>query len=202
VKSVLERLESDVGQCKALIANSHALVHAKPLLPQRDREQIVCGAFLNLHVAWESFLEDSLLLFLSGGSTISGKQPVSYVQAPDRKTAAAIVIGTQRYFDYANSEFVMKLVGTYFKDGYPYQPHLDSIADQLASMRAIRNAAAHITSSTQVKLDATAQKLLVTPHPGISVYTLVTSTRPKAAKTVFEEFSDTVVAAATLIANG
>ena len=58
-----------------------------------------------------------------------------------------------RYFDFANHEYVKKIVRMYFDKGYPYEPHLSAITVDLSDLRIMRNASAHISSSTQVTLE-------------------------------------------------
>lgn len=200
--SALAQLKADVLQCSNLIANSHKIVGGSILLPGRDREQIVAAAFINLFVAWEGFLEDSLAEFLVGAKTLGNTAPTSYVKVPDADAARRLVVGTQRFFDYGNHDFVRKIVNIYFKDGYPYEPHLSAASGELADMRTIRNSAAHISSSTQMALESLAQRLFVTPKPGITVYTLLTTNKPGHTGTVYSHYSALIVALAELIANG
>ena len=45
--------------------------------------------------------------------------------------------------DHANNEFVRRMVAMYFAGGFPFEPHLSSIASDLADLRTMRNASAH-----------------------------------------------------------
>lgn len=201
----LSEFQSNATQCENLIANAHQTdPSGTPLLPLLDQQQITVAAFLNLFVAWETFLEDSLTKLMIGLSTISGQTPTRFVIPPDTQSAKLIVIGTQRYFDYANLDNMRKIVNLYFKNGYPFEPHLSSVQSDISDLRTMRNAAAHITSTTQTALESLAQRILRTPQPGIILYTLLTSIPPgsPSGNTVFAESKGKLDTIATLIAQG
>ena len=169
-----------------------------------DREQITVAAFLNLFVAWEEFLEAALSNLMAGAPTLSGVMPVKFVAPADVHQARKIVIGINRYFDYANHEFVRRIAEVYFTGGYPFQPHLASISTDLADLKTMRNASAHLSSTTQTALEALAQRIFGTPQPGIGLYSLLTRVDPRglAGNTVFAESRDKLLVAAQLIAQG
>lgn len=201
----LHGLQSDAAQCDSLIVNAHRVdATGASLFPLVDRQQITVAAFLNLFVSWESFIEDAMTKLMSGEPTISGNHPIRYVSPPSQDAAKALVIGINRYFDYANHENVRRVATMYFKNGYPFEPHMSAIATDLADIRTMRNASAHITSTTRKALEALAQRIFITPQPGIDLYRLLTSADPRSSSgnTVFQESKAKLLAAAGLIANG
>lgn len=202
----LAQFQARVAQCDSLIANAHKQDAAGvPLFPPPDQQQITVAAFLNFFVAWEGFVEDTLTKVMSGNPTILGKHPAARFVTPSTQEAArAMVIGINKYFDYANNDFVRRVVAMYFAGGFPFEPHLSSIASDLADLRTMRNASAHISSTTKKALEALAQRIFSTPKPGIDLYQLLTAIDPKSriGGTVFAEARDKLLAAATLIANG
>ena len=115
-----------------------------------------------------------------------------------------MVIGINRYFDYANHDYVRRIVSIYFQGGYPFEPHLGAIASDLADLRTMRNASAHLSSTTQAALEALAQRVLTTPQPGIDLYSFLTRVDPRAGNgaTVTTIARDKLLAAAQLIATG
>ena len=92
----------------------------------------------------------------------------------------------------------------YFKDGYPYEPHLSAIHQDLSDLRTMRHWAAHITSGTQTALDGLASRVLKKPASAIELYDLLTAVDPGSAAgaTVFVTYRDKLLVAADLIANG
>ena len=206
VAAALLDFQTRVAQCDSLIANAHRQDGVGTFLfPVIDRQQITVAAFLNLFVAWEGFIEDALTKVMSGSPTVSGSHPTARYATPLTQDAArSMVVGINKYFDYANNDYVRRIVTMYLAAGYPFEPHLSSIATDLADLRTMRNASAHISSSTQRALESLAQRIFTTPQPGITLYTLLMSADPRSAanSTVFSEARDKLLAAATLIANG
>lgn len=205
IAQALSTLRTKSAQCDSLIANAHRLdVAGAPLFPQIDREQITVAAFLNLFVAWEEFLESAMSQFMIGASTLSGVPPVKYISPPDADAAKKMLIGGNRYFDYANHDLVRRMAQLYFQNGYPFEPHLSSIVSSLADLKTMRNSSAHISSSTQVALEGLAQRIFGIPKPGISLYVMLTAVDPRSTigNTVLAEARDTLLVTAQLIANG
>jgi hypothetical protein len=80
-----------------------------------------------------------------------------------------VLIGTQRYVDWASHEVVRKLALIYFDSGEPIAPNLQAVSRELADLRTMRNAAAHVTSTTQRTLDALATRIMRANRISVSV---------------------------------
>ncbi len=203
--AILNEFQSSVQQVDSLVANAHKIDSTGTFLfPAIDREQITVAALLNLFIAWESFLEESLADFMIGSATISGRVPVKYVNPPTKNAARTMIVGINRYFDFANIEYVKKIVSQYFEDGYPYEPNISAITVDLSDLRIMRNASAHISNNTQKVLETLAQRLLQTPKPNIKLYELLTAPVPTGTigATVLSEYKDKLLVVAGLIAQG
>lgn len=193
------------AQCDSLIASAHRQDPAGVFIfSPAERELITVAGFLNLFVAWEEFLEASMSQFMVGTPTLSGAAPLRYARPPDVESAKRMLIGTNRYFDYANHELVRRMAGLYFQNGYPFEPHLSAIVTDLADMRTMRNASAHLSSTTQLALESLAQRVFGAPRPGIALYAMLTAVDPRSAAgtTVFAEARDKLLTTAQLIAQG
>lgn len=202
---ILEAFCAEMFQCDKLIVHAHGLDGAgTPILPAVDQSQVTVAAFLNMFIAWETFLEAALAGYMTGEATINGKFPVRFVSPPDAAAARAMVIGTHRYFDYGNHENVKKVALMFFRDGVPFEPHISEIFGELADIRTMRNSSAHITSTTQTALEALALRIFASPKPGIGLYQLLTSTdpRPPGKQTVLASYREKLLAAAGLISHG
>jgi hypothetical protein len=194
-----------VAQCDSLIASAHRLDPAGAFIfAPAERELITVAGFLNLFVAWEEFLETTISQFMSGTPTLSGAEPVRYATPPSVDSAKRMLIGTNRFFDYASHESVRKMVALYFENGYPFEPHLRAIVTDLGDMKTMRNASAHFSSTTQLPLESLAQRIFGVPSPGITVYAMLTAADPRSAAgaTVFAEARDKLLTTAQLIAQG
>lgn len=205
IAQALATFSTKLSQCDSLVANAHRSDAAgSPLFAQIDREQITVAAFLNLFVAWEEFVESTISHFMAGAATLSGVQPVRYAVPLTADDAKKMMIGANRYFDYANHELVLKMVRLYFQNGYPFEPNLSSILSDLADLRTLRNSSAHMSSTTQVALEGLAQRIFGTPKPGITLYVMLTAVDPRSAmgNTVMAEARDKLLSTAQLIAHG
>jgi hypothetical protein len=205
LSDALHQFRTSLAQCDNLIANSHKNDSAgAPLLPAIDREQITIAAFLNMFIAWETFLESSLTDLMAGGLTIGGLAPLKYVSPLHLEAAREMIVGVMRFFDFANHENVRKIVNIYFENGRPFEPHLSSVISELADLRIMRNSSAHITANTQRALEALGVRIFGTPRPGLTLYQLLTAIDPKsgAGSTVFVTYRDVLLVTAELIARG
>ena len=139
-----------------------------------------------------------------GIPTLSGNAPVRYAMPPDVDAAKRMLIGVNKYFDFANPELVRKMAALYFQGGYPFEPHLSAIATDLADLRTMRNASAHLSATTQRALEALAQRIFGAPRPGITLYAMLTAVDPRATAgaTVFADARDKLLTTAQLIAHG
>jgi hypothetical protein len=204
LSDTLTEFQSAAAQCDSLIANAHMNDSSGvPLLPLIDRQQITTAGFLNLFISWETFLEEALCKLMTGLPTISGNAPTRYVHPPTKEFAHSLVVGVNRYFDYSNHGYVRKMALLFFQHGYPFESTLSSISQDLADMKTIRNASAHLTSSTQTPLEGLAQRLFSTPQLGITLYELLTRPDPSTpGSTIFSMYKNKLLAAAEMIANG
>ena len=203
LSQILSNFENNIQQCDSLIANAHKFdKEGNPILPNIDQSQITVAAFLNMFLAWEEFLESSLIEFMTGSLTISGQSPQRYVFPGDREKAHSIVRGVNRYFDYSNHDYVKKTVNLYFENGYPYEPHLSAIHSELIDLKTMRNASAHIATNTQQALDALAARIMMSRQPGIKLYDLLIKIIPNSNETVLFSHRDKLLITASKIAIG
>jgi hypothetical protein len=115
-----------------------------------------------------------------------------------------MLIGTQRYVDWANPETVVKLANLYLKDGEPFNTNLKSIQSHLSDLKTIRNSCAHLSSTTSAQLDSVASRLLGKPVSGVSVTDLLTATDPNGQQdeTILDRYLAYVDACAENLAKG
>lgn len=201
----LANFQTSLAQCDNLIANAHTTNaggahHFTP----RDREQITVAAFLNMFIAWEEFIEAAICDYMMGEATVGGNQPVRYVSPPDRDHSGKMVIHTNRYFDYANHESVKKLAKLFFATGYPFETPINSLTQELSDLKIMRNACAHMSSTTKIALEGLALRIFGNPQPGISVYQMLTALDPRTNPrvTVYAAYRDKLLVAAGLVAQG
>ncbi len=196
--------QSNLAQCDSLIATAHAAEAEAYRFAQRDREQITVAAFLNMFIAWEEFIEAAINYYMMGDETMGGNTPLRYVSPPTRSHSAKMVIHTNRYFDFANHENVKKIANLFFNAGYPFETPINSMSQELADLKTMRNACAHMSSTTKIGLESLAIKIFGSPKPGISVYQMLTSSDPRTNPdvSVYAAYRDKLSTAAAIIAQG
>ncbi len=202
---ILAEFKANVAQCDSLIATAHKTdASGVSLFLIPEQQTVTVAAFLNLFIAWETFLEQSLGELMIGNLTISGSAPVRYVSPRTEKAARDIIKHVRPFFDYGNHGYVMTLVNQYFENGYPYEPHLSGVVQDLADLRTMRNASAHITSTTRLALENLALRVLQISSIGINLYTFLMATDPNSANgdTVYATYRDKLLVTADLVANG
>lgn len=200
----LQEFASALGQCDSLVSTAHRLDNnSSYIFSALSRQQITTAAFLNMFVAWEGFLETSLSEFMIGTPTLGGTHPTRFVAPPDAAAAKAIVVGTRPFFDYGNHEFVRRIVHLYFQNGYPYEPPLSAIFEDLKDLRVMRNWSAHISSTTQAALEGVAFKLFTRQRLGVRLYDILTTAdRRSPGDTIFAAYMKRLLVTAELIVNG
>ncbi|MBW2741527.1 MAG: hypothetical protein JRE64_22400 [Deltaproteobacteria bacterium] len=142
------------------------------------KEFIVTSAFLKMFICWEEFLENLFINYLIGEPSIDGTQVNTFVSPQSPEHAHKILIGTQKYVDWANHEIVRRLANIFFENGEPLATNIASISSELSDLKTIRNAAAHVSSTTQRKLDALSSRITSRTVFNISVSTLVMMLHP------------------------
>jgi hypothetical protein len=195
---------ASVTEAQNLIAAAHQTDAAgTPIWPQADTRTITQAAFLKVYIAWEFFLEQSLVDYLRGEPSAAGNVLTCYAAPTNAEHATKILIGTQKYVDYSNPEIVRKLAGLYLLNGNPYESILNSISGRLFDLKTIRNAAAHFSSTTSAKVDALASRLLGPPRVNVTVYDLLTAIDPSSATgdTIFQSYVNQIDSAAHAIAH-
>jgi hypothetical protein len=205
IAAALADFNANLARCDSLIIAAHRQdATGAPIFNADERGQITTLALLNTFIAWESFVEAMLIHFMCGQPTLGGTHPSRHVVPPNINVARDILRGTRDFFDYGNQQFVKRTVRTYFTGGHPFEPHLSAIENDLQDLRTMRNASAHINSTTQASLETLALRTLGIPSLGITVYQLMTSPHPSSAsgESVYAMYQRKLAIAATQIANG
>lgn len=200
--SVLGELNGGFAFGNHLIARAHATNQAGSFMNPPDvRAFMTEAAVLKIYISWERYVEQSFISYLMGELSTTGVAVTSYLRTPTFEHANRAVIGTQKYVDWGNPDIVTRLASLYFPNGAPYKPALSAIISDLYDLRAVRNAAAHLSTTTSAQLDGVALRRLGHPVNGVTVYDLVTG--PDATgggATVLDYYQSMLTGAAALIA--
>ncbi len=150
-------------------------------LQKSQRDFITDSAFLKIFISWETFLEKSFISYILGETSINGNTIIRYVKPLDANHANKLLIGTQKYVDWSNPDIVKKLSNLYFSAGNPIDTFLSSNMSDLFDLKTIRNAAAHLSSTTKPQLDSLATRKLGRQITNISVSDFIFSLDPNSA---------------------
>lgn len=176
-----------------------AYIYAQP-----QRDFIIESSFLKFFISWEKFLENAFLDFLVGEPSIRGTVISRHAIPISRSHAHKILIGTQKYVDWANPEIVRRLSKLYFDITNPIETVISAIQTDIYDLKTIRNAAAHISSTTSHEIDALATRKLQRQCINFTVSQLILAFDPAAAvntQTFLTTYTNLLDAAAYNIAN-
>lgn len=165
------------------------------------RNFIVEAAIVKIVVAWETFLEGVFTYYSMAEPSISGLVYSRYSNPPNLEHARKMAIGTQKYVEWSNPSIVLSISKLYFDSGEPFKSVIAGISDTLSDLRVIRNAAAHLSSTTKTPFEAVAAKIFGLPSPGITVADFLVRIHPTSTtnETVFAIVIKTLDAAACAI---
>lgn len=167
------------------------------------KEFVITSAFLKMFIYWESFIEESFSKYLTGELSIDGTGVTCYISPNNREHALKILIGTQKYVDWANHEIVRRLAMLYLENGDPIASNIASISSELSDLKTVRNAAAHLSSTTRHQLDALSSRVLKRSITNTDVATFIMQLHPlDSNKTVLQYYQNLLdIAAENIAAN-
>jgi hypothetical protein len=161
---------------------------------------IIESSFLKMFIFWEEFLEKSFLCYINSATSLQTPLPIVYVSPLDEEHAGKMLIGTQKYVDWANHEIVKRLACLYMENGTPYQAALDSISTELSDLKNIRNRAAHSSSTTDRAFLAVQRRVLAKQSSNLNISDFLMHNHPAVqGKNILEQYQDKLSAAASNI---
>lgn len=187
LNTVLIEFSQRLQECRQLSTAAHRLsvpiaVGTRPAINQRTRDQMTEMAFLRIFLAWESFVEESFILYLFGRRPPRGRAPHRYAFPPNFRTATEWVIPERRaYAEWTSAQEVSRRAERFFRDGRPFTPVLRSNQHMFEEIRAIRNAIAHRSASTRQKFEVLVRNKLGALPPDLTVGSFLASIVPGSA---------------------
>ena len=127
-------------------------------------------AFLHSFLAWETFLEESFVLYLAGQNPPRGRAPHRYVFPPNLQMATEWVVPEGRdYATWTIATHVANRAQRFFRDGRPYTPVLRNNQNTFDELRILRNAIAHASVNVQIRFQKLVRNKLGTLPPRLTV---------------------------------
>ena len=153
-----------------------------PHISMKRRDSMTELAFLRGFLAWETFLEESFVLYLLGQVPPHGSGPKRYVFPPSHRAATEwIVPEGRRYARWTVAAEVSERAERIFEHGRPFAPVLRSHQHTLDEARTIRNAIAHESSSAGANFDTLVRNKLGALPPGLRIGGFLAATVPTSA---------------------
>lgn len=172
----------------------------------RNLREFICeSAFLRIFISWETFLENSFVDYLLNEPSVLNNRPAKWANPINKEHAQEIITGNQRFMDWSNPETIRKISQIFFHQGYVFNTTLSAINNDLMDLKAIRNSAAHMSSTTSGKLDGVSTRILNVQCENFTAYRLLFSIDPRtnpANRTVLSRYIQILDVAAEQIANG
>lgn len=161
---------------------------------------VINGAFLNLFMAFECFLERSFICYMLGQPGLNGTVVLKYVTPTTENHALELLKGTNRHADFTNRDTIVKLSKNFFENDGPYTV-LNSMSIAFEEMKKIRNAISHVSlESEQAFLNLARSKLGSLP-PGINTATFLNTVITGTSSTYFVYYKGIVESVINSIAN-
>ena len=145
VTDIHDQFLSVLGDCRSLF--THCL---NPNGPHTNAG--VESAFLEAFKAWEVFLEDLTVAYLTGELDVSGNPAPASISVSDPNICRRIINGGRPYASWANLDEVKSRFNLYFTAS-TLDVRLDSAATELREMVVCRNAIAHSSGSAYDRLN-------------------------------------------------
>jgi hypothetical protein len=166
LRTVLADFLRSLQECRQLADDAHrwSLPGAngkRPYISRKRRDSIAEIAFLRAFLAWETFVEVSFILYLSGQKPPRGRAPYRYTFPPNQKAAIDWVVPEGRDFaKWTHPSLVSGRAERFFRDGRPFAPALRGNQNVLDEARLIRNAITHESGSAREKFENVARTRL------------------------------------------
>jgi hypothetical protein len=144
--STLRTLKQRIDEATKLVSRIQQLQQthrAKSYISKTHHEMIIELSFLRSFIAWETFLEQSFILYLLGKKSPKGYAPKRYVLPQNYKHAMEISLSGQPYADWTAVDVVIRRAERFFKKGEPFASLLKLRMAQLNDIKIVRNAITH-----------------------------------------------------------
>lgn len=117
-------------------------------------------------LAWETFLEESLICLVRGAPTLSGLgHPLSGPTAKNTQQALKTVLGTATYGNWLNESWALKTTAPLFASTNPYQLLASPV---FTSIRRVRNRTVHRSEIAKKEFRLVVRDAFGTDRPGMT----------------------------------
>ena len=173
----------------------------QPRFRAEDANSISEFAFLRAFLAWESFLEDTFVLYLLGKLPPRGRAPRRFGIPPTYDRAYELVREGAPFGKWNSMPQVIGRAERFFRSGQPYRGALVNRTSRFDELNTLRNKIAHTTSSAASKFEGLVRSKLGIFPAGTTVGSFLATTVPQSAppQSFFDYYLDVLRASADAI---
>lgn len=171
----------------------------KYLRSKAERQALTEYAFLKAFVAWEYFLERSMLRYSLGDLSCNGRVAARRLSPQNEIHAYEIIKGKGSFVEWGQTDTIRGIAKILFVNGEPFETPLTSISRELQETKIVRNSITHITTTTQKKIDDLALQRIGFRTSNITPYQFMMSA--SSSGLLFSEYILKLDIAADMIAN-
>lgn len=118
--------------------------------------------FLRAFTAYEIDLEKLFLHYVTGGLSLDGQIPNTYIKLTDEAAARKLTKGGYKFLSWAKPSEITRTATTYIHEGWPLSSVIASKTQDLADCERVRNRIAHNSIEALASFDAVQRNMLHT----------------------------------------
>jgi hypothetical protein len=118
--------------------------------------------FLRSFTAYENELERLFLHYVTGGLTLSGAAPNTYLRVSDESLARKLTKAGFRFLSWAKPSQTRETASTYIENGWPIADMMSANAQDLSDCEKLRNRIAHNSLEAAAEFNSVQRNLLQT----------------------------------------
>ncbi len=163
------------------------------------RDLIIERQYELFFMRFENLIESTFLAYANGQKPISGQTITRFVIHDEIENILGLVSGGKEYPDWTRWDYTRREAKLFFSPS-PFEP-LKHYEDKLNEIKAIRNALAHISLSSQSKYETVVRKRMgYYPADGLSFSAFLLHRVPEeSTKIFFQEYVDSTILVAEQI---
>lgn len=135
IQEILDQFLETQKNSQLCIAYATKIDTSKDEVSFLIKELIINSSFMNMVVAWEKFLERSVIAYTLSQKSLNGNSPKCFISPKNEEHANDLIRGTTQYFDWSKSEVVQSLTENIFENGSPYKSVLSGINSILLQIK-------------------------------------------------------------------
>ena len=109
--------------------------------------------FMRAFTAYEQDIETLFFHYVTGGTSIGGERPNTYLRTRDVAIAKRLARGGQKFLSWSKPQQIRDAAGRYIENGWPIVDAMNAGSDVLADCERIRNRIAHKSDQSQLQFD-------------------------------------------------